>query len=140
VQEVICFGEFFGPFSFGGQHDPQHPALLLGGCEGVNGPKDVVLFDVNVHKKGLMSPRDFVNTFAHLPIAEVIYEGNLNASFIQDVREGRYPVVEGVVCKGLNPSGKPPHNLWMTKIKTLSYKAECIKRFDADWEKYWDNA
>ncbi len=153
VREVICFAEFFGPWSFGGQHDPAHPALdprwsqgtHLGPHTGQNDPKDVVLFDVNVHKKGLMPPRDFVNTFGHLPVAEVVYEGNLNQEFIKDVREGTrtvpgwvstVPLFEGVIIKGLD--GKPPHGIWMAKIKTLAYLEELKKRFAADWESLWE--
>ncbi len=146
VREVICFCEYFGPYSFGGQHDPTHPALILGDCKGNNDPKDVVLFDVNVHKKGIMSPRDFVNMFSHLNVAEVVYEGNLNPSFIKDVRDGTrdaigwispLPLMEGVVCKGL--TGKAPHGIWMTKIKTLAYLEELKKRFAADWQQLWES-
>lgn len=153
VREVVCFCEFFGPWSFGGQHDPAHPALnpkwgegtVLGPCTGLNEPKDVVMFDVNVHKKGIMPPRDFVNTFSHLSVAEVVYEGNLNPTLIKDVREGTrtgpgwistVTLEEGVVCKGL--TGKPPHGIWMTKIKTLAYLAELKKRFAADWQQFWE--
>ena len=138
VREVICFCEFFGPYSFAGQHDPAHPALILGGCQGDNNPKDLMMFDVNVHRKGFMEPRLFLNTFQDIvPIPEVVYEGNLNASFIQDVREGKYPVVEGVVCKGLE--GAAPHGIWRVKVKTLNYLAELKRRFAEDWEKMWDN-
>ncbi len=129
IQEVTCFCEFFGPYSFAGQHDPKHPAL---NCPN-NDPKSLVLFDVNLHKKGFLFPRDFLKAFGHLPIAEVVYEGNLNQSFIQDVREGKYPVFEGVVCKGINKK-----NLWMTKIKTLSYLEELKKRFSSDWSLHWE--
>lgn len=134
VREIVCFCEFLGPFSFGGQHDPANPAVILGGCKGSNEPKDVVMFDVNVHKKGLIPPRDFVNIFSHLPIVKVVYEGVLDGAFIEDVREGRYPVFEGVVCKGLQ--GRPPHGIWMTKIKTAVYLAELKIRFAEEWEKY----
>lgn len=135
VEEVICFCEFFGPYSFSGQHDPAHPALLIGGCKGSNEPYDLMMFDVNVHRKGFMEPRLFLNTFAgELAIPEVVYEGNLNASFVQDVREGKYPVVEGVVCKGLD--GPAPHGIWRVKIKTNAYLDELKKRFAKDWEQY----
>ncbi len=133
VREVICFCEYFGPHSFGGQHDPKHPALAMKGVVD-NSPMDLMLFDVNLHKKGMMAPRDFVNTFKHLPIAQVVYEGNLNASFIQDVKDGKYPVVEGVVCKGC--VGKAPHGIWMRKIKTRAYIEELKVRFAKDWELY----
>jgi len=132
VQEVLCYCEFFGPHSFAGVHDPSHPALGVAH----NDPKDVVLFDVNVHKKGLMSPRQFVDTFGHLPVAEVIYEGDFTAAFIQDVRDGKYPVDEGVICKGMD--GPPPHGKWMRKVKTLRYLGELKRRFAADWQNYWE--
>jgi hypothetical protein len=128
AKEVICYCEFFGPNSFAGQHDIKHPALL-----GVshNDPKDLILFDVNIHKKGLMSPSDFVNTFSDVPIAKIIHQGMLEEDFVNDIREGKYSVMEGIVCKG--GSG---HKLWMAKIKTFAYLKELKTRFAGDWEKY----
>ena len=134
-KEVICYGEFFGPASFGGQHDITHPAVCWNGAT-TNDPKDVVLFDINVHRKGFLTARQFVNMIGHLPIAKVIYEGNLNASFIEDVRQGKYPVCEGVVAKGCN--GEAPHGIWMRKIKTLAYLEELKRRFASDWEQFWE--
>lgn len=105
AQSVIAYCEFFGPSSFAGWHD-EHEA------------KEVVLIDINIHKKGFMSPREFVSNFSHLPIPEILYEGNFTRQFIQDVREGKYGQHEGVVAKGLMPGKKPPHSLWMAKAKT----------------------
>jgi hypothetical protein len=133
AQEVICFCEFFGPNSFAGLHDPAHPVLAAAGVAG-NEPKDLVLFDVNVHKKGLMAPRHFLEMFGQLPVAEVVYEGLLSPQFIGDVRGGKYPVREGVVAKGLE--GKAPHGIWMRKIKTSTYLEELKRRFGAEWEQY----
>lgn len=99
VQRVIVFTEFFGPSSFAGKHDEQEP-------------KELRLFDVNLFKRGIMRPRDFVRNFGDLPYAaQVIYDGNLNRQFIEDVRMGLYPVVEGVVAKGED---------FMVKIKTYA--------------------
>lgn len=42
----------------------------------------------------------------------MIYEGNMSREFINDVRDGKYPVYEGVVCKGDD---------WTAKIKTIEY-------------------
>jgi hypothetical protein len=107
-QNVTVFGEYFGPNSFAGWHDP-------------NDEKEIVMFDVSIHKKGMMSPRDFVKMFGHLKIPKIIYEGNFNESFIQDVKDGKYPVIEGIVAKGNLPHGRPPHNLWMAKVKTKTW-------------------
>ena len=128
IRELICYCEFFGPHSFAGRHDPK----LLGVPE--NKPYDLVLFDVNLHKKGLLEPRNFLNIFGNLDIAKVIFEGILDESFIQDVKDNKYPVVEGVVCKGCE--GKAPHGIWMRKIKTDAYRAKLKSIFSIDWEKY----
>lgn len=131
--EVICFCEFFGPNSFGGQHDPQHPALL-GAAH--NDPKDVVLIDVNIHKRGLLSPYEFVEVFDGLPVAQVVYSGPLTTAFVTDVREGKYDLQEGVVCKGVN--GPLPHNIWMRKVKTFKYLEELKRRFGTGWQDFWE--
>lgn len=69
AESAIVYCEFFGPHSFAGKHEP--------GFLGVesNDPKDLVLFDVNIHKKGFVSPADFLDLFGHLHIPKVIYEG-----------------------------------------------------------------
>ncbi len=130
VNSVIVFMEFLGPNSFSGLHDPK---VLAGAGINVesNGPKDVVVFDINLHKKGFLGPRNFVKTFEHLDVAEVMYDGPLTEKFISDVREGRYPVREGVVCKGGDG-----HKLWMCKIKTNAYIQELKDRFGVGWVDY----
>lgn len=120
-ERVTAYFEFLGPKSFAGIHDLELP----------NDPKETILFDVNFHKKGILDPRSFVNHFGHLKSAQVIYEGNFNASFIEDVRNGKYPVWEGVVAKG--GSG---HGLWMRKVKTDKYLEKLKAIFKGDWEKY----
>jgi hypothetical protein len=131
VSNVVAFAEFFGPKSFAGMHFPDDEK------------RDIVLFDVNIHKKGIMSPREFVNMFQHLPVAELITECTFGPELVMKVRKELMPleskyeihteVPEGVVCKG--DSG---HNLWMCKIKTERYKEELKKRYQADWEKHWE--
>jgi hypothetical protein len=94
-------------------------------CNHTNAEKENTVF---LFKKGLVQPRQFVKTYGDLPqSAEVIYEGNLNRQFIMDVREGRFPVVEGVIAKGED---------FMVKIKTKAYFDRLFNRFGDDWEKY----
>ena len=131
VRSVTVFGEFFGSKTFSGAHRPWDKQW------------DVVLFDVNPHKKGFISPKEFLDEFGHLNVAEEVYRGNLNKPFIDGVRnstidfESKYAikteVAEGVICKG--GSG---HNLWMAKIKSLAYKEALKERYEGDWEKYWE--
>jgi hypothetical protein len=116
-QRITAFTEFFGPSSFTGSHIAGEP-------------KELRLFDVYLFKRGLMKPRQFVKVFGDLPYsAEVVYEGNLNKQFIEDIREGRYPVWEGVVCKGDD---------WMCKIKTKAYFAKLSEVYGRNIGPYWE--
>jgi len=121
AQIITVYCEFFGKQSFAGQHV-------------IGDPKQLVLIDVEIYKKGFISPREFVKNFGNLDIsAKVVYEGNLNDQFINDVRENRLSTLleEGVVCKG--GSG---HKIWRSKIKTKEYLEKLKKVFGGEWEKY----
>ena len=133
TDEFIVFCEWFGAKSFAGQHEDDDP-------------KDIVLFDVNVHKKGILSPQQFLEYFGHLKVAECIYRGELNDHLIASVRTSNFdnidfrsrfaikqPIPEGIICKG--GSG---HKLWMCKIKTNEYFAEIKNRRPLDWEDFWE--
>jgi hypothetical protein len=100
VINVTIFGEYFGNNSFAGRHD-------------INDKKDIVLFDVNLYKKGFVPPQDFTNNFGHLDIPKLIYKDEFNKDFVGMVKENKFNLKEGVICKGIE--GK---NIWMTKIKT----------------------
>lgn len=116
VENAIVFCEYFGPSSFAGQHAEDEPMTLM-------------LFDVNIHKKGFVGPRDFVKHFGHIPYsAEVVYEGNLSNEFIESVKRGDYPLQEGVVCKG-----GEGHKLWMTKIKTAEWITRVKSLYPTNW-------
>lgn len=78
-------------------------------------PANITLFDVNANKRGLVLPRDFIKLFGHLDIPRIVYEGNFNQRFIQDVRDNKFDLREGVVAKGTNCS---QHHFWMAKCKT----------------------
>jgi len=125
AQEFTAYCEFFGDESFSGQHKSDDKT------------KRLVLFDVNVHKRGFIGPRDFIKLFGHLDItAKLVYEGNISEEFIQMVRTNTIPGVilnEGVICKG-----GTKHDRWMTKIKTNQY-LEKLKAVYADgWQEYWE--
>jgi hypothetical protein len=125
--EVLAFLEFVGPHSFAGLHDP---GILK---VDHNDPKELVLFDINIHKKGIVSPAEFVQNFSHLRSAEVLYEGRLTEDFIKDVRESVYEGEEGVVCKG-----GEGHKIWMAKIKNWAYLKKIQKFFGSSYGKYWE--
>lgn len=124
-REIIVYCEYLGENSFAGRHEEE--------------PHKLVLFDVLVgHKqRKFVKPREFRKTFQHLvEIPEIIYEGNLNESFIQDVRENKFNLKEGVICKGTETSGAFMGNIWMCKIKTQAYLDKLKSVFHEDWVKY----
>ena len=117
--EITVFTEFLGPNSFAGLHK-------------TDDLKQLVLFDVET-ERGMISPEQFIDDFGALDIARVVYRGKLTGRFMNDVREGKYGVAEGVVCKGGEGDG-----LWMVKIKTNAYMERLKQAFEDDWESYWE--
>jgi hypothetical protein len=120
-QSLKVFTEFLGPNSFAGLHKEDDP-------------KELRLFDVWTDAAGILPPGQFVTDFGHLHIARVVYEGKLTGKFMEDVREGKYDVDEGVVCKG----GSDSDDLWMVKVKTYAYLERLKKAFADRWEDYWE--
>ena len=118
--EITVFTEYFGPQSFAGLHKDSDT-------------KRLVMFDVS-NGDTIVPPEQFVDDFSQLDIARVIYRGKLTGKFADDVRQGRYNVQEGVVCKG----GRTPDTLWMVKIKTNAYMSKLKQAFQDDWEAYWE--
>lgn len=118
---IKAFTEFVGPNSFAGAHKPDDP-------------KQTLLFDVWAEGYGFVSPPQFVADFGHLPSPKVVYEGKLTGTFLEAVREGKYGVAEGVVCKG----GAGGEDVWMVKVKTYAYLARLKATFGAKWEDYWE--
>lgn len=108
VENFVVFSEFFGKNSFAGKHIEDES-------------KDIILFDVNQYKKGFLSPTEFVNTFGHLDIPKIIYKGPYDEDLIKDVKENKYNLSEGVVCKGTFKTKKDGEQIWMSKIKCSSW-------------------
>jgi hypothetical protein len=115
------FTEFLGPNSFSGLHK-------------ADDPKQMVLFDVLADPFGFVGPEQFVRDFGHLAISRVVYRGKLTGKFCDDVRQGKYGVNEGVVCKG----GTGGADLWMVKIKTYAYMGKLKAAFAENWEDHWE--
>lgn len=105
IDRITLFCEYLGPSSFAGFHD-------------LNEPKDVVLFDVCLYKKGFMIPKLFVEYFGHLHIPDIIYIGNYNKELVENIKTS--DLKEGVVCKGVRKT-KGQDIVWMTKIKTNNW-------------------
>lgn len=128
-REVVAFLEFFGDKSFAGWHEPDDPT------------KRLVCFDIMIGHKNrkFLPPQQFVKLAEKYKVIapRVIYEGNLTDQFIADVRAGKYPVNEGVVCKGTLKTGAHRGGIWMCKIKTQAYLDRLFGKFGQEGiEKY----
>ena len=112
--KAVCFFEFFGPNSFAGNHETE--------------PHKVVLFDVAANKKGILEPAEFLKTFKSVETAPLIYHGNPNTTFVEQVRNGQLDgmTFEGVVCKGKYVSpGRP----LMFKVKNIAWIEKVKAKF-----------
>jgi len=117
--QVTVFTEFLGANSFAGQHEP-------------NDHKKLILFDVQV-VNDIISPEQFLSNFSKFPIAKVVYKGKYTGQFVEDVRNGKYPVNEGVVVKGVVDG-----QVYMTKVKTKAYMEKLKLQFKDKWQDYWE--
>jgi len=123
VENFVVFGEFLGENSFAGQH-----------LEG--DPKDIIIFDINQYKRGLINPFEFVENFGHLHIPDIVYEGKYTEDLISKVNLNNLPygkLKEGIVAKGIykNKSGK--EEPWQVKVKTNDWLLQVKLKFG---EKY----
>ncbi len=107
-EKTVCYFEYFGVSSFAGTHK-------------LDEPHDVVLFDVEVFKKGIINPKQFIKLFGDLHIPKLIYHGNANSELNEQIRNGLNKEVtfEGVVCKSME-TDKYGHNI-MFKIKSKAW-------------------
>jgi hypothetical protein len=111
----VCFAEFLGENSEYGQHYPDDNF-------------DVVLFDVNVYKRGFVKPKEFVQNFGHLDIPKLVYHGNLNKEFVKDVQENKFGLKEGVIAKGVVGT-KKSEQVYYCKIKTNKWLENLKSRY-----------
>jgi hypothetical protein len=120
TESGTCFFEFFGPSSFGGNHD-------------WNEPHKVVLIDVWADKKGMLDPKDFISLFdnnAMVSIPKVLHYGSITQDLINLVKTSNLEGMsfEGVIGKAKKPQSQhyPP----MLKIKSQAWldklRSECL--------------
>lgn len=119
VPSFTAFFEFLGESSFAGQHKE-------------NEPKQLILIDASSDGQ-MLGPLEFLNLPAELPIARVIYRGRFTGAFAEDVRNGKFDVTEGVICKtGTRGS------VQLAKIKTSAYMQKLKVSFGDQWQNYWE--
>jgi len=106
---AVCYFEYAGPNSFAGFHSE---------TDIENGLMNATLFDIAPYKKGFMGPVQFIDFCSGLPIPAVLFRGDMNEEFVEDVRQGMFidHAFEGVILKEV----KEKH-FKAAKIKTIQW-------------------
>lgn len=123
------FTEYLGPNSFAGQHKPGDPMRH-------------VIIDVLKFTK-FLKPTEFIemfekdtfhgylaNQFDH---AKLIYQGKYSGQLVEDIRNGKFPVAEGAVIKGVVDK-----QVYRAKVKTNAYMERLKTEFKDSWKDYWE--
>ncbi len=113
-QKAVSFFEFYGDSSFAGKHEEEK--------------HEVSLIDVSPFKQGILLPRKFLDLFGHLKTAKLLYHGNCNSIFVEEVKKSELADMgfEGVVCKAAERKKKfsipvmfkVKTDVWIHKLKT----------------------
>lgn len=109
---ATAFMEFYGPSSFAGNHEPES--------------HEVRVFDIHVHKKGILPPKDFLKLLEGLPIPNLLYHGVVGKEVVDQIYNSEMPgmTFEGGVAKGpfLQKCGGPvmfklKSRAWLEKLR-----------------------
>lgn len=119
AKKVVLFTEWWGKKSFAGQHERADTMFLTP-------------FDVEIDGK-MLPPISFINMFVNYVIPKVVYRGKYTGQLIEDIRNGKYAVNEGVVIKGMVKD-----QVYMTKVKTKAYMEKLKIQFKDNWKDYWE--
>ena len=109
-QDITAYFEYHGKNSFAGRHNP-------------NDEHRLTLIDVNVYKRGFVSPKDFYKMFRGFDVAELLYHGIIDQPFINVVENGELEgmTFEGVVCKysqkKVHKMFKLKNRAWLKKLR-----------------------
>lgn len=113
---LIVFMEFWGKNSFAGKHDPQDP-------------KTLTLFDACPNKKGLLGPKEFLDNFKHLRIANFLGCFNWTRGFVDRIRTGQDEISPKVTFEGVVGKSGNGHKLVMAKAKTQVWVDKVLAQY-----------
>lgn len=109
------------------------PYLPYGSLAGTFVPgcsKELALIDVAPYKQCLVSPKDFLKTYATLvPTASFLGQANWTRGFMDSVRAGQ---VEGISFEGCVGKAGDRHGLVMAKAKTQAWVDAVLSRYGAE--------
>jgi hypothetical protein len=104
-EEATSFCEFCGENSFAGKHV-------------LDETKNVTLFDVDVFKKCIIGPRQFLDLFGHLDHAAYLGKHIWDQEFIEAVYNKE---IDGITLEGVIGKTGESHQLKMYKAKTKEW-------------------
>lgn len=113
----VVFLEYAGENSIAGRHVLEEPHRLI-------------LFDVSVHRKGFVDPKEFLKQYA--PLGETPrYLGQLNwtRGFVERVWNGE---VEGITFEGVVGKAGERHDIIRAKAKTRAWIQKIKESFSAE--------
>jgi len=107
-ENIVAFCEFYGNNSFAGVHQQDDKKYLT-------------LIDIDIHKRGMLSPKEFVKLFDGHEVINIEYLGNLlwDNEYIESVRqETPWAQMKGTQLEGMVGKGGTGHNIHRFKTKT----------------------
>ena len=110
---LVAYGEFWGPGSLGGRHEP-------------DSPKRVTLFDIAPYRRGFVGPERFLQLFGDLDIPAYLGEHDWDDTLANSIRAGQLP---GVTCEGVVGKAGEGHRVVMAKAKTQTWIDQILARF-----------
>lgn len=120
VEDLILFMEYSGPNSFAGRHKNNDGSLYL--------------FDVQINGM-MLAPEVLIKDFAaykgYMP--KIVYQGKYSGQLVEDIRNGKFPINEGAVIKGVHDN-----EVYMVKVKTNKYLEKLKEVYQDTWEEYWE--
>lgn len=127
---ATLFTEYLGPHSFAGQHKPgdlcMHHVIIdvMKGSKFLPPDKFVDMFDSDwARERG----------WDKLDHAQLVYQGKYTGQLVEDIRNGKYPVSEGAIIKGVADG-----QVYMAKVKTNAYMELLKTEFKDSWKDYWE--
>jgi hypothetical protein len=114
-QNLTAFCEFYGANSFAGFHEPDDQKTLS-------------LLDVQIYKRGLLLPEEFLELFVGLPTPHFLGIHHWNKDFLERVRLNQ---LEGITFEGVIGKAGTGHGREMQKAKTQAWRDRVCQRFDA---------
>ena len=114
-ESTVVFAEFYGENSFAGVHNPNDEFKLC-------------VFDINVYKKGILSPEVFYNMCKDI-VPTPYYFGQIlwNDEFVSKIRNNE---IENITFEGVVGKWVKGNNIEMVKAKTQNWIDLVRSKFD----------